>query len=315
MSGEPVTRALSALAPSSAEAAALYEVSVVLFVGAALVFAGTMALLAWSLRRGTRREVPPAWWVVGGGIVLPVVLLSALLLYSTVRTAGLERTLDNPPLVVSVTGRLWWWDVHYRDAATGRQVRLANEVRVPVGRPTQVALASADVIHSFWAPELGGKRDLVPGRLNHLVITPDKPGVYRGQCAEYCGEQHAKMALYVVALPPDDFDRWLAQQALQAAAAGGSARVDAGRRAFLDTGCAACHHVRGISKEVDRGPDLTHVASRLSLGAGALPNGPGAMKRWLVGVQDIKPGARMPSYAHLDPATLDAMTAYLEQLK
>jgi cytochrome c oxidase subunit 2 len=300
----------SALAPASAQAAALHEVTLVLIAGAALIFAGTMALLALALWRRRRPAVSTPWWVVGGGIVFPVVVLSATLLYSTARTAGLERTLAQPPLVISVTGRMWWWEVRYRDPASGRDIVLANELRMPAGRATQVALLSDDVIHSFWVPELGGKRDLVPGRVNHLVITPERTGTFRGQCAEYCGEQHARMALHVIALPPAEFDRWLAGQALPSTPA--NPALERGRRAFAEHGCAACHTVRGAFEGGRLGPDLTHVAGRTALGAGVLANEPGAARRWLVGVQELKPGARMPSYAHLDAATLDALAAYLE---
>jgi cytochrome c oxidase subunit 2 len=309
-------QAPSVLAPAGVEAAALQGLSVVLLVGAAVIFGGVVVLLALALRRSGKRPVATAWWVLGGGIGLPVLVLTALLLYSTTRTAGLERALADPPLVVSVIGRLWWWEVRYRDPASGQDVVLANELRLPVGRPSQIALASADVIHSLWVPQLGGKRDLVPGRINHLVYTPSRTGVFQGACAEYCGTQHARMALPVVVMPAAEFTAWLANQARPAAPEPARAdRVIAGAQAFRENGCAACHTVRGLNGPVDRGPDLTHVASRLSFGAGTLPNEPGAAKRWLVGVQDLKPGARMPSYAHLDAATLDALAAYLEHLR
>ena len=309
-------QAPSVLAPAGVEAAALHGLSVVLLVGAAVIFGGRVVLLALALRRGGKRPVATAWWVLGGGIGLPVLVLTALLLYSTTRTAGLERALADPPLVVSVIGRLWWWEVRYRDPASGQDVVLANELRLPVGRPSQIALASADVIHSLWVPQLGGKRDLVPGRINHLVYTPSRTGVFLGACAEYCGTQHARMALPVVVMPAAEFTAWLANQARPAAPEPADAgHVIAGAQAFRENGCAACHTVRGLNGPLDRGPDLTHVASRLTFGAGTLPNEPGAAKRWLVGVQDIKPGARMPSYAHLDAATLDALAAYLEHLR
>jgi len=304
----------SVLAPAGAEAAALQALSLVLIAGATLIFAGVMVLLVLALRQRQKRTVPTAWWILGGGIGFPVVVLSGLLLYSTARTAGLERPLADPPLVVGVTGRLWWWEVRYRDPASGHEVVLANELRLPVGRPAQIALGSADVIHSFWVPELGGKRDLVPGRINHLVITPLRSGVYRGECAEYCGVQHAKMALPVVVMPAEAFAAWLAAQALPASPPG-TGPAKAGEQAFRAQGCTACHTVRRLNERVNRGPDLTHVASRLTLGAGVLRSEPGAAKRWLVGVQALKPGARMPSYAHLDGATLDALSAYLEQLQ
>lgn len=204
----------SVFAAAGAESAVLGEVGWVLLAGGAVIFVAVMALLAWTLRRGGRgRPVATAWWVVGGGIVFPVVVLSALMLYGTARTAGLERGLAQPSLVIGVTGRLWWWEVRYRDAASGREVVSANELRVPVGRSVQIALQSHDVLHSFWVPALAGKMDLVPGRVNRLVVTATRPGVHRGQCAEYCGEQHAKMALHVVALPAEEFDRWLAAEA------------------------------------------------------------------------------------------------------
>jgi cytochrome c oxidase subunit II len=313
MSGLPAWQTPSVLAPAGVEAAALHELTLVLLVGAASVFVGVMLLLALALRRGGKPPVPTALWVLGGGIAFPVVLLSALLLYSTLRVAGLERTMVDPPLVVTVVGRQWWWEVRYRDPA-GVEVVLANELRLPAGRPAQIALASADVIHSLWVPELGGKRDLVPGRTNHLVVTPLRAGVFRGECAEFCGAQHAKMALPVVVMPASEFAGWLAAQA-QPAVAATAERVHAGAQAFRTHGCAACHTVRGVNGPLDRGPDLTHVASRLMLGAGALPNEPGAAKRWLVGVQALKPGARMPSYAHLDATALDALADYLEHLR
>jgi len=304
----------SVLRPASVEAAALHELSWALIIGAALIFGGVMLLLAMALWRRQKRPVATAWWVLGGGVAFPVVVLSALLLYSTARTAGLERALADPPLVVSVIGRLWWWEVRYRDPASGQDVVLANELRLPLGRPAQIALSSADVIHSLWVPELGGKRDLVPGRTNHLVVTPLRAGVYRGECAEYCGAQHARMALPVVVMPAAGFDAWMTAQARPAAAAP-AGHVGAGAQAFSANGCAACHTVRGHTAAAGLGPDLTHVASRLTLGAGTLRNEPGAAKRWLVGVQALKPGARMPSYAHLDAATLDALAAYLEGLQ
>ncbi|MEW6704799.1 MAG: c-type cytochrome [Pseudomonadota bacterium] len=300
----------SVLAPASSEAAVLHELSQVLLAGAGLVFLGVALLLALALRR--RVPGSAAGWIVGGGIALPVVALSALLLYSTARTAGLERPLADPQLVVSVTGHAWWWEVRYPAPAGAEAVVLANELRLPLQRPAQISLQAEGVIHSLWVPQLGGKRDLVPGRVNHLVFTPWQAGVYRAACAEYCGTQHARMALPVVAMPAADFERWLAAQARPAPPA---AQATPGAQAFRANGCAACHSVRGHHAPAGRGPDLTHVASRLTLGAGVLPNEPGSFKRWLVGVQQLKPGARMPSYAHLDAATLDALVAYLETLQ
>lgn len=264
--------------------------------------------------RPTRGQgVPTRVWVWGGGVAFPVVVLTALLFYGTARTAGLDAGVANPDLVVSVTGRLWWWELRYRDPASGRQVTTANELRIPVGRTVQLGLQSNDVVHSFWVPELGGKMDLVPGRINRLTITATRAGTLRGQCAEFCGEQHARMALHVVAMPAAAFDAWLAGQAAPAPSATDAAQ--AGERAFAEHGCAVCHATEATATEPARGPNLAHVSSRSHLGAGVLANDAGAYRRWLVGVQQLKPGAQMPSYAHLPPDALDALAAYLESLR
>jgi cytochrome c oxidase subunit 2 len=294
------------------EVALLTEVGWVLIIAATVIFLLTMTALALSLRRG-RRPVAAAWWVIGGGFVFPVVVLSALLAYATSRTATLDRSPVNP-LVIGVTGHMWWWDLRYRDPASGRELRLANELHLPLGRPVQLGLASADVIHSVWVPALGGKRDTVPGRVNRLVITAREAGVFRGACAEFCGDQHARMALHVVVQPPAEFDAWLARQAAPAAAAT-DATLQRGRQAFLDHGCAACHALRGVAEGSLLGPDLTHVGGRMHLGAGVLRNHREAIAQWIVGVQQLKPGARMPSFQHIDSATLDALSSYLASLE
>jgi cytochrome c oxidase subunit 2 len=294
------------------EVALLTEVGWVLIIAATVIFLLTMTALALSLRRG-RRPVAAAWWVIGGGFVFPVVVLSALLAYATSRTATLDRSPVNP-LVIGVTGHMWWWDLRYRDPASGRELRLANELHLPLGRPVQLGLASADVIHSVWVPALGGKRDTVPGRVNRLVITAREAGVFRGACAEFCGDQHARMALHVVVQPPAEFDAWLARQAAPAAAAT-DATLQRGRQAFLDHGCAACHALRGVAEGSLLGPDLTHVGGRMHLGAGVLRNHREAIAQWIAGVQQLKPGARMPSFQHIDSATLDALSSYLASLE
>ena len=296
------------MSPASTEADVLAEVAWVLVIGGFAVLTATMGVLALALRR-SRRPVPSRWWIVGGAVV-PAVLLVALAVYSQLRTAGLD---DPPPagaLVVAVTGRSWWWHVHYQ--AGGDAAVTANELRLPAGRPVHLALMSDDVIHSFWVPALGGKMDLVPGRINRLVVTPHTPGTYRGACAEYCGEQHAKMALHVVVVPPAEFDRWLAAQAAPA----GPPRTDEARRGkqrFIDLGCAQCHTVRGHADGADAGPDLTHVASRLHLGAGTVRNDARAMADWIARVQQLKPRARMPAGHHLPAGDLAALSAYLAE--
>jgi len=311
--------AQSVLQPATATADSIFEIGVVLTIGAALIFLGVMTLLALSLRRRPPSRRPSRaserLWIVGGGVVFPVLVLSALMVYASVRTSGLTTRADLADgLVIAVTARLWWWEVRYRDPASGKDVVLANEMRIPVGRPLTLALDSADVIHSFWVPELAGKIDMVPGRLHHLHLEARQPGVHRGQCAEYCGEQHARMALHVVALAPEEFDAWLAAQAAPAAAPPDDL-AQRGREAFLHERCNACHTIRGVSEESDLGPDLTHVGSRLFIGAGTLPTHRGTLGGWIADTQGIKPGARMPSFDRLDGQTLNALATYLDHLK
>lgn len=300
----------SALDPAGVAAAISAESIVVLTAVAAAVFVLVACLMVYALRR--QRTVHERRWIVGGGLVFPVVVLSALLAYSIVRSIALLRAPPDDALLITVVAHGWWWEVRYRPPGGG-DVVAANEIRVPVGRPVRLALTASDVIHAFWVPQLAGKVDMVPGRINHLALTARRAGVYRGQCAEFCGVAHARMALNVVALPSGEFDRWLAAEG-EAAASPVGERARRGADVFREAGCAACHAVRGVSA-AELGPDLTHVAGRLTLGAGTLPNGPGAALAWVVGVQTLKPGAAMPSFAHLDPEALAALGAYLEGLR
>ena len=305
----------SVFSPAGASAGAIASLSWVLIVGATLIFVAVMGLLAWAVsRRAVQRPVPARLWIVGGGLVFPALVLGALMVYSKLHTPG---WLVRPPpgaLVVGITAKMWWWEVRYRDPASGKEVVLANELHLPVGQPVWLGLSSADVIHSFWVPALGGKVDMVPGRVGHLMVQADQAGSWRGQCAEFCGEQHARMALHVVAHAPAEFDAWLAAQA-RPAAAPDSGLLENGRAAFLAQRCNACHTIRGVAEESRLGPDLTHVGGRLYLGAGTLLNQPGAMAQWVAHTQNIKPGARMPSSADMDTDTLKALVAWLEHLK
>jgi len=305
----------SVLSPAGAAAETIAGVSWVLIIGAALIFAVVMGLLAWALRgRENHRSVRPAWWLAGGGLAFPAVVVTALFFYSGARTPAWLQPPPPGALIVGITAHLYWWEVRYRDPATGRQIILANELHLPVGRPVWVGLNSADVIHSFWVPALAGKIDMVPGRVNHLLLNATRAGVFRGQCAEFCGEQHARMALHVVTESPEEFSVWLAAQA------GPAVETDApelarGRQVFLKHRCNACHTVRGVTEESALGPDLTHVGSRLYLGAGTLPNQRSNVAHWVSNTQAVKPGARMPASPDMDAADLQALAAWLEQLK
>ena len=302
----------SALNPQGPHAAAAAEIAWVLFIGAALIFAAVMALAAyavWARRERAARLAGP-WIVLGGGIVFPFAVLSALLVYSLARAGALNLAPGDAPLRIEVTGEQWWWRVHYLGADGRRDFATANEIRVPVGRPVEIRLESADVIHSFWVPTLAGKLDMIPGRTNRLRILAERPGEYRGQCAEYCGGPHAFMAFFVVAEEPERFAAWAQRQREPAAAAGGG-RHARGEALFAEY-CAACHTVRGTPAAGTRGPDLTHVGSRLTLAAGMLPNNAGTIAGWIASSQRIKPGNLMPSFQEFRGEDLRALAGYLE---
>lgn len=303
----------SVFAPAAADAARVAVIGWVLLGAGTLIFLGVMALLWHALRRPPG-PVRPLVWIVGGGLAFPVAVLSALLGWSTWQSAQLARATPADALVVSVVGRMWWWEIRYRDPATGAEIATANQLHLPLGRTVHLGLASDDVIHSLWVPQLSGKVDMVPGRVNRLLVQATAAGTYRGQCAEYCGEQHARMALHVVVQAPADFEAWLARQA-QAAQEPSDALARRGREAFVEQRCSACHAVRGVAGASRLGPDLTHVGSRLYLGAGVLPNHVGTLAAWISNVQGLKPGARMPSFGHVDAPTLQALSAYLAQLQ
>jgi cytochrome c oxidase subunit II len=303
----------SALDPASPSASSIHLLGMVMYVGATLVTLLVTALMLVPFLRRRERRANQKFFLWGGGVALPGLTLTALIPY--VLTVGEEMrtpTLSNH-LSVDVTGHLYWWDMSYRRPAGLSAVTSANELRLPVGEPVEVFLRAADVIHSFWVPNLAGKTDMIPGRVNRMVIQADRPGVYRGQCAEYCGAQHALMAFDVIAIPRAEFDAWLARLARPAREPETPERRE-GRELFVDLGCGACHAVRGVA-DGRLGPDLTAVGARRSLAAGTLKNGVGNLAGWIASAQHIKPGNRMPSYDQLEGRQLRALAAYLESLK
>jgi cytochrome c oxidase subunit 2 len=214
---------------------------------------------------------------------------------------------------IEVSGEMWWWRVTYTDGS-GRGLESANELHLPVGEPVTLALTTADVIHSFWAPHLAGKLDMIPGRVNELTVTATVPGITRGQCAEFCGGAHAFMAFHVVAQPPDEFAAWLENEAAPALPPA-SERQLRGQALFLGSGCGGCHYVRGVTGPSGIGPDLTHVGSRRSLAAATLPNTAEAIAAFISDNQHIKPENRMPAYGIFTDAELQDLAAYLEGLR
>ena len=262
-----------------------------------------------------RHEAGPYRSVVGG-VAVSIALLLVLLAASVWTDRALARMTLADALSIQVTGHQWWWEARYGPAAdepVSNQFLTANELHVPVGRPVIVTLTGADVIHSLWVPNLAGKKDLIPGRTAKLEFRADRPGVYRGQCAEFCGYQHAFMAFQVFADAPADYAAWEARQRLEAGTPA-DATLQHGQQVFLGSTCIMCHTVNGTTARANFGPDLTHVGGRATLAAGTLRNTPQDLKRWISDPQKIKPGVNMPA-STLSDADLDALVAWLGSLK
>jgi len=309
----------STLDPRSPEARRLASAWWQMFALGAAVYAVVAGLIVWTLVRrraghrdgGADRE---RLFVVAGGVAAPVAVLAVVAFITVDTTADVGAASPGPALAVEVVGHTWWWEVRY--PAGGRAgepaVVTANELRIPVGRPVQLTLSSADVLHSFWVPELAGKVDLIPGATTTLRFSAERPGTYQGACAEFCGIQHANMRFLVVAEEPGGFDRWRARQGGPAAAP--TSELEArGQAAFMGAPCAGCHTVRGTPATATLGPDLSDFGTRRTLGAGLLPNTAANLARWIVDAPELKPGVLMPPIA-LSPAEVDAIVAYLEAL-
>jgi cytochrome c oxidase subunit 2 len=243
------------------------------------------------------------------------VFILIVFLFSTISTGRALAALASRDdyVEIEVTGHQWWWEVEYKHAIPSKQVTTANEIHLPLNQRVLIRTNSSDVIHSLWIPNLHGKRDLIPGRTSELWLQADKAGVYRGQCAEFCGLEHAKMALLVVAEPQSVFNAWLDQQR-QPARAPANDLAAQGQGIFLSGPCALCHKITGTPAGSRVGPDLTHFASRRTIAAGVAPNTPGYLGAWITDPQHLKPGARMPSMA-LDSEDVQALIAYLQTLK
>ena len=305
---------MSSLSPRSPDAAIIAEMGWVLMLGGLAVLAIVTALAAYAMLAPRERAARLAsrTFIVGAGLVFPAVTLAALLAYSLVRATALSSAGTGPALRIEVTGEQWWWRVRYLDEQGRVDLVTANEIHIPAGRPVDLTLRSADVIHSFWVPELAGKLDMVPGKANRLRISASAPGRYRGQCAEYCGGPHALMAFFVVAQSEAEFAAWAARQRAPASPA---AEAHARGAALFAQSCAACHAIRGTRAAGERGPDLTHLASRATLGAGRLPRNAATLAEWIAASQRIKPGNLMPDFAHLNADELRALASYLESLE
>jgi cytochrome c oxidase subunit II len=331
---------LSIFDPASPQAESIRNLSVLVLAITGFIFVAVGGILAYSILRFRRRATagtlfseglgesePPqvygskpieiAWTAAPALVVFVLVLVTARTLFEVNVPPPQQRREGDNTLFVTVVGRQWWWEFQY-DHYNGRELGFttANELHIPAGengvpRPVFLTLKSADVCHSFWVPRLGGKTDLIPGRVNSMWLQTDRPGLYLGQCAEYCGTQHANMLLRVVADSPDDFERWLADERKPAVE---DSDARAGRAAFLGQSCVNCHRVRGTSAQGGYAPDLTHLMSRKTLASGMVENTPENLRRWLTDPQQVKPGCLMPAF-RLSERERDDIIRYLVTLR
>jgi cytochrome c oxidase subunit 2 len=316
------TQTPSIFAPVSTPAFAIRELSFVVLGITAVIFLIVAGVTVYTLVRFGRRPVDPrqeppqvygstqielAWTLVPFLIVIVLFLTTTRYIFAIERRSATRDALE-----VMVVGNQWWWEIRY----PGLGIVTANELHVPVSdpaqpRPTFITLQSADVIHSFWIPQLAGKTDVIPGKTNRMWIDPRTPGTYVGQCAEFCGVQHAGMLITVTVHPKEEFARWVAAQQVAAA---DIPEVLAGRDLFTSVACINCHTVRGTPANGVFGPDLTHLMSRATLGAGVAKNTPENLRAWVNDPASLKPGALMPAMK-LSGEQLDTLVAYLATLR
>jgi cytochrome c oxidase subunit 2 len=311
-SGEPP----SALDPKGSGAERIAGLTYLLLWISAVVFVVVTAGLVLSVLRGRRksedvdkREV--RWGgpfiLVSGGII-PALVLAGVFTISVRDQALLSKAADDAVITIDVVGHLWWWEARYPNGAV-----TANEIHIPTGETVRLRLTTDDVIHSFWVPQLQAKTDMINGHVNYMWLDADEPGRYRGQCAEFCGLEHAKMLFYVVAEPRPAFDEWVANEALDVAAPFTPAAED-GETVFLEESCSGCHAIRGTAANETLGPDLTHLATRRTLAAGVLPNTRSKLAELILHPQSVKPGITMPPTS-LSESELDELLDYLEELR
>jgi cytochrome c oxidase subunit 2 len=312
----------------SLQAHRMYDLWIAAVVAALVVGIFVWGLIFWCIIRYRKRgdELPVQTRFNMPMEVLytvtPVLIVLVLFYYTAIVQTNVDKLSKNPDQVVEVVAFKWNWQFNYRDGV-GTQAKTVTSTLgsseiipilvLPTGRSIRFEETSRDVIHSFWVPELNRKIDMIPGRRNRILLYADTPGRYRGQCAEFCGLEHARMAMYVDAQQPADFQRWLRSQAAPAQAATAPA-AQQGQQAFMSDACASCHTIRGTPAKGDVGPDLTHVGSRSTLAALTIPNNPAQLKRWLRDPSQVKPGSLMPDLG-LSQRDIDSLTSYLEGLK
>ncbi len=308
----------NALNPQGPAAANIAELWWLMFALGIAVFLLVSLLMFYAIFKRNRADLDPETsdtpqqeagtrWIIYGGLVMPTIVLAIVFAF-TLRSINALAQTENPDLTIQVVGHMWWWEVRYPD----QNVITANEIHIPVGYKVEFQLTSNDVIHSFWVPELQGKMDMIPGTTNTLQLQADAVGIYRGICGEFCGLQHAKMHYLIVAQTPEEFNEWLINQQ-QPAQEVTDENALRGQEVFFEVGCATCHAISGTQAVSAFGPDLTHLATRETIGAGILPNNRGNLAGWIVNAQSIKPGSRMPPM-EIPGDDLQALLAYLETL-
>jgi cytochrome c oxidase subunit 2 len=320
--------ALDASGPQSGRIAGLWWLMMPI---ASVVWVIVVAMLLWGAarKRGPREAIEKRAGseviarndardrrmtrVVAGGVIVTVVTLFLVLIADFRVGQALTMPPSTKAVPIKIVGHQYWWEVQYPDSVPNRTVITANEVHIPVGTPVVMELRSFDVIHSIWVPSLTGKKDLMPGYTRSLWFRADTPGVYRGQCAEFCGLEHAKMQMLVIAQTQNDFDAWLTAQR-DTAATPSDSLAQHGKAVFEGTTCVMCHTISGTTAAATLGPDLTHVGSRQTIAAGTLRNTDANLYSWISDPQRIKPGVLMPA-TKLDPRDMQALVAYLRQLK
>ena len=305
----------SALAPAGPAAASIDGLWRLMLIMGTIIYVAVMAYLLWALFRPRLPSAAPLsdkrqqGIIVWGGAVMPAAVVMVLFGATLFTLRALPAPGPDAALTIDVTGYQWWWEVHYGEAG----FTTANEIHIPVGQPVDFRLTSHDVIHSFWVPQLHGKLDLNPGHVTVIRLVADAPGIYWGECAEYCGIQHAQMRFVVVAEAPEAFAQWV-ERMQQPAAEPESVEAQHGLDVFLSSNCIFCHRVDGTDATGELGPDLTHLASRLTLGAGAAANNRGSLGGWVADPHSVKPGVLMPP-SELSGEELQALLAYLETLQ
>lgn len=305
----------STLTPAGAEAESISILFWSMTGGAFLIWSVVSGLAFYALHvaphshneRLTRR------WVIGGGVIVPTLTLSVLLVFALRSLPDLLRPAPAGSMRIEAVGEQWWWRFTY-PTPDGGSVQVANEVYLPVDEPIRFDLHSADVVHSFWIPSLGGKVDMIPGHRTQISLRPQKTGTYRGVCAEYCGASHAHMAFDVIVTSREDFDAWLSRQSQDALKPTTEESIR-GADLFRESGCGACHTLRGTDADGTIGPDLTHVGSRASLGAGAMDNSEAQLERWIRHPSNVKPEVGMPGFHALTSEEVELLATYLKGLK